>query len=83
MAFITLIFAYMTLTSWKRNERELGHWGCRMSWMNPRYIKMDGPTEGDVGHLGAKYGLYLYREGGRQQQAVKVSSTVVLRVGRC
>lgn len=70
MAFITAIFAYMTYTSFKRNQRELGHWGCRMSWMNPNYIKMDGPTGGDVGNLGTKYGLYLYREGGMAQAKV-------------
>lgn len=73
LSFLALIFGYMALSSYKRNERELGSWGCRMSWMSPNYFRMDGPTGGDVGGLDKKYGLWLYREGGIQQHT-KVSN---------
>ena len=56
-------------------NQDLGTWGCRMSWMAPNYVKMDGP-EVESG-LGRKYGVFLYREGGLQGD-IRVSSELNL-----
>jgi hypothetical protein len=67
---LTIFICYLYARSYTAVNKELGTWGCRMSWMAPNYIRMDGP-EVESG-LSRKYGVYLYREGGLQDD-VRVS----------
>lgn len=66
IAFLSLSIAYLIFRSYTALQLDLGTWGCRMSWMSPNYIKMDGPRREGMGGLEDKYGLWLYREGGLQ-----------------
>lgn len=66
ITFLSLSIAYLIFRSYTALQLDLGTWGCRMSWMSPNYIKMDGPRREGMGGLEDKYGLWLYREGGLQ-----------------
>lgn len=70
ITFLSLGIAYQIFRSYTVLQSELGTWGCRMSWMSPNYIKMDGPRREGMGGLEDKYGLWLYREGGLQGHEV-------------
>lgn len=63
---LSLVTLYGTVHSYLQNQRDLGRWGCRMSWMSPNYVRLEGPTGPDVKGLDRKYALWLYREGGLQ-----------------
>jgi glycosylphosphatidylinositol deacylase len=73
---IAVCLAYLIWQSYTSLQLELGTWGCRMSWMSPNYIKMDGPRAEGMGGLENKYSLWLYREGGLQGH-IKVSREFV------
>jgi hypothetical protein len=78
LLILTSLIFFLYARSYNSLNKELGTWGCRMSWMAPNYIKMDGP-EGDLGGLERKYGVYLYREGGLQGDAkVRMSGLILL-----
>jgi hypothetical protein len=64
--FLSLLTLYATVHSYLQNQDELGRWGCRMSWMSPNYVRLDGPQGAEVKGLERKYALWLYREGGLQ-----------------
>ena len=66
ITFLSLSIAYLIFRSYTALQLDLGTWGCRMSWMSPNYVKMDGPRREGMGGLEDKYGLWLYREGGLQ-----------------
>ena len=63
---LSLSIIYTIFRSHSTLQLDLGTWGCRMSWMSPNYIKMDGPRREGMGGLEDKYSLWLYREGGLQ-----------------
>ena len=72
LLILSLLLIFVYARSYTYLHKELGTWGCRMSWMAPNYVKMDGPEV--EGGLSRKYGVYLYREGGLQGD-VRVSSS--------
>lgn len=79
LSFLTTLAIYL---SFSHNQIELGSWGCGMSWMHPNYILMDGP-KGDMSGLEKKYSLWLYREGGLQDEATVSRWIFGTRTCRC
>ncbi|KAJ9120760.1 hypothetical protein QFC22_002692 [Naganishia vaughanmartiniae] len=63
---VSVICAYLTVSAYLENQVDLDTWGCRMSWMSPNYVRLDGPGGRDLKRLDRKYALWLYREGGLQ-----------------
>jgi len=65
LVFLTTLAGVALLASILNSSvtRQLDPKGCRMSYMNPRYIHL---SEFDTEHtrFASKYSLYLYREGG-------------------
>lgn len=58
----SLAFFYIAFLSFTFKEPALAS-RCKMAWMSPGYLRMDGLTE-QHSRLARKYALWLYREQG-------------------
>ncbi|KAJ9105254.1 hypothetical protein QFC21_001620 [Naganishia friedmannii] len=78
---VSVLCAYLTISSYLQNQVDLGAWGCRMSWMSPNYVRLDGPSGLELKGLNAKYALWLYREGGLQTDLTPTGTPVLFIPG--
>ena len=61
---VALVLIAFTLTSFARRPDASGViGGCRMAYMSPSYVRLDGFGL-EFSRLAGKYSTYLYREGG-------------------